>query len=208
MQCCRMKKRATVDQISIEPRDGGVAIVVKDHYADFAGAMTWLIDRKGVGRISYDYTYTGPDVAIRELGIRLDANRNCDEIRWHRWSEWDVFPEDHISRTVGVARAMRDAKWGAANAPESTRPTWPWSLDQTDLGTNDFRAIKFNIYSAVLRSPTGAGVEVRASRCACARLFSADGVLLHVLSRCTLSPTTLKKGEHLAGQFSVSLISP
>ena len=90
------------------------------------------------------------------------SSETYDEIRWHRWSEWDVFPEDHISRTAGVARATRDAKWGATNAPESRRPTWPWSLDQTDLGTNDFRAIKFNIYGAVLRSPTGAGVEVRA----------------------------------------------
>ncbi len=203
------EKTRGVDQVSVESNDNAAAIAVKDHYEKFVGTMTWLIDRNGVGNVSYDYTYGGADVQIRELGVRLAVKRNCAEIRWHRWSEWDVFPDDHISRTTGVARATRDAKWGPVDAPESAHPTWPWSLDQTELGTNDFRAIKFNIYDAVLRSSVGDGVEVRANGDAHVRACLApDGVLLHVLSRCTLAPTTLKKGEHLTGQFSVSLALP
>ncbi|HZZ42448.1 MAG TPA: glycoside hydrolase family 2 TIM barrel-domain containing protein [Tepidisphaeraceae bacterium] len=198
-----------IDNVSAEAKDAAIAITTQDHYENFAGAVTWVIDRNGVGRVSYDYTYTGPDVPIRELGVRLAVKRDCDELHWRRWSEWDLFPEDHISRSAGVARAMRDSKWGPANSPENVRPTWPWSLNQTELGTNDFRSIKFNVYDAKLLTPNKDGVEVRALADAHVRACLAPGgVLLHVLSRCTLAPTTVKKGDHLAGEYSISLTMP
>jgi hypothetical protein len=119
-----------------------------------------------------------------------------------------VSPDDHISRTTGTARATRDPKWGPSNAAESSRPTWPWSLDQTELGTNDFRAIKFNIYDATLRSLEGDGIEVHAHADVHVRAcLASENVLLHILSRCTLAPTTLRKGDRLTGEYSVSLQS-
>jgi hypothetical protein len=137
--------------------------------------------------------------------VRLVLQPGCDEIRWRRWSEWDIYPDDHIGRTEGAAKARRDAKWG--DAPERTRPTWPWSLDQTELGTNDFRAIKFNIYEASLAAADGAGLRVRANADVHVRPCLADnGVKLHVLSKCRLAPIVLKKGDRITGRYAVELL--
>ena len=65
-------------------------------------------------------------------------------------------PAGDISRTEGTARAHRDTKWG--KAVWNQRPAWPWSLDETELGTADFRSIKYNIYEATLASPDGTGL--------------------------------------------------
>jgi hypothetical protein len=203
------QKSRIVDQVTAEPTNAAASVTVKDHYHDFSGQVRWLIDRHGVGDVSYDYTYTGSDLFVRELGVQLAMKRDCDRLTWHRRSEWDIFPDEAISRTVGTALATRDAKYGPANAPEFTRPTWPWSLDQTDLGTNDFRAVKLNVLEASLRSSAGEGIAAHAHADVHVRACLApDGVLLHLLSQCGLTPLVLHKGEHLTGHFSVILDTP
>jgi hypothetical protein len=39
-------------------------------------------------------------------------------------------------------------------------PPWPWELDSTAGGTNDFRSTKFNIYWASLTDAEGRGTEI------------------------------------------------
>ncbi len=86
-------------------------MMVKDHYENFAGTVRWVIDKDGIGKISYDYIYTGNNLDSREVGIKACLPAECDEIKWRRWSEWGIFPEDSISRTEGNAKAKRDKKW-------------------------------------------------------------------------------------------------
>lgn len=201
------EKTRAVESVTAVERNGALELTVKDRYDGFAGSVMWRIDRKGVGRISCDYAYSGVDLSTREVGMKLLLEPACDEVRWRRWSEWDIFPEEHISRTEGVAKARRDKKWGPTDAPESMTPTWPWSLDQTELGTNDFRAIKFNIYEASLVAPTGAGIRVRANADVHVRpCLADDGVRLHVLSQCRMGAVPLKKGDRVAGTCIVELL--
>ena len=128
-----------------------------------------------------------------------------DEVRWRRWSEWGIFPATSISRTEGKAKARRNKKW--PDQPANVKPVWPWSQDQTELGTADFRSIKFCIYEAELVAPDGSGVRVEANADAHFRSCLADqGVKLHVLSQCPLAPVTLKNGTRLTGCFSVRLV--
>lgn len=184
----------------------GLEINVHDRYDDFAGSMTWLLDGSGIGQLNYDYVYSGEDMNTREAGVRMPLKPACDKVSWRRWSEWDVFPDDAISRTEGEAEARRPAAYGTHL--EGTRPTWPWRWDETELGTNDFRAIKLNIYEAALVARDGSGVRVHAKADAHIRpCLNADGVMLHVLSQCRLGPVLLKKGEHVKGSFAVSLQS-
>lgn len=198
-------KTRVIEGVTVTEQPSGLEITINDHYADFAGSVCWIIDKNGVGKISYDYTYTGADLDAREIGLMAVLPRKCDEVKWDRWSEWDIYPEDSISRTQGTAKARRDAKW--PDCPEYVKPTWPWSQDQTELGTSDFRSIKFNIYEASLVAPDGSGVRVNANADAHFRpCLAENGVKMHILSHCPMGRVLVKKGDKLTGEFAVSLI--
>ncbi|MCC6445256.1 MAG: hypothetical protein IT210_17575 [Armatimonadetes bacterium] len=192
-----------VEDVRISRQEGGLEILVKDRYTHFAGTLRWRLDKTGKGKIAYDYLYTGEDLSVREIGIKLALRRECDRLTWKRWSEWDIFPAGHISRTEGSAQARRDPKWG--DGPEIP-PSWPWQLDQTDRGTADFRSVKFHIYEASLLAPNHTGVRVYADGDAHVRTaLAGQETHLHILSDCWLGPVVLKNGSRISGEFTVEL---
>ena len=193
-----------VQTIEVKETPAGLRLIVRDRYEHFAGSTSWLIDRQGRGAVACDYTYSGPPMDTREAGIRFLVKPACDEATWRRWSEWGVFPPESISRTEGSAKARRAAKWSPArwNQP----PAWPWALDETEMGTADFRSVKFNVYEAGLSSPGGSGVSLHANADAHFRAALApDGVAAHLLWRCPLGQVPLKPGDRLHGEFIVRL---
>ncbi len=193
------------DGIEVKEEAAGLRLLVHDHYDGFAGSISWLMDRNGRGVVACDYTYSGKPMDTREAGIRLLLKGACDEVKWRRWSEWGVFPPESISRTEGTARAHRDKKWGEARW--NVRPAWPWSLDETELGTADFRSIKYNIYEADLLASDGSGLSVHANGNADFRAALAPGgVAAHLLWRCPLGQVPLKPGGRLQGEFVVDLL--
>ena len=198
-------KTRVVDSVTVKEAANGLALTINDHYDSFKGSITWLIDKAGMGKVSYDYTYIGDELDTREQGIIFKLPRAYDEIKWHRWSEWgDVFPEESISRTEGSAKALRP---GAAEPDkENIFPDRPWSQDQNELGTADFRAIKFCIYNASLTAPDGAGIKVYANADAHVRpCLTENGVLMHILNTCRMYQTTIKNGDKLTGEFVMSI---
>ena len=199
-------KTRVVEGVAVTERPEGLEIVVKDRYDRFAGSVTWLLDKDGVGETKYDYAYTGDDLDTREIGLTALLGSDYDTLKWKRWSEWGVFPKDCICRTEGVAKARRDRKW--PDQPANVRPSWPWSQDQTELGTNDFRGIKFCIREASLTAPGGSGVRVDADADAQFRsCLDGNGVRMHILSECPLSAEVLKSGDRLTGRFVLELLS-
>jgi hypothetical protein len=197
-------KTRRFEGLEVKEEAAGLRLIVHDRYESFAGSTSWLMDRDGRGVISCDYTYTGKAMDTREAGIRLLLKGACDEVKWRRWSEWGTFPPESISRTEGVARAHRDKKWGAAHW--NVRPAWPWSLDETELGTADFRSIKYNIYEAALVSPDGSGLSAYANGDAHFRAALAPGgVAAHLLWRCPLGQVPLRPKDRLQGEFVVRL---
>lgn len=198
-------KTRVVDEVWVLDRGGALQLTIKDHYDHFAGYVRWLIDKNGVGKLSYDYTYTGDNLDTREIGVGVVLRPECDTLKWNRWSEWDIFPDDSISRTKGTAKARRPES--LPDVPEITPPTWPWSLDQTELGTNDFRSAKFNIYEASLSAPDGSGFRVNANADAHIRACLAkNGVNMYMLKQCPLGPFTIHSGDRLKGEFTATVL--
>jgi hypothetical protein len=194
-----------VEAITVTDCGNGLEVTVKDRYENFVGAVRWLMDKEGVGKISYDYTYAGDDLDSREIGLKAILPAACDEVKWRRWSEWGLFPDDCICRTEGMAKARRNKKW--PKQPANIRPDWPWSQDETELGTADFRSIKFCIYEASLTASNGSGVQVDANADVHFRACrAAQGVQMHILSQCPLAPVVFKNGARLAGDFTVRLL--
>ena len=164
-------------------------------YSDVLAANGWKVALLEKGRNPY------PTLGAATLRGSLYGN---DEIKWRRWSEWGTFPSDDISRTKGSAKAHRDKKWGEARW--NTPPSWPWCLDETELGTADFRAIKHNIYEAALLSPDGSGISAHANADAHFRATLAPGgVAAHLLWRCPLGQVPLKSNDHLQERFAIVL---
>lgn len=195
-----------IEAIDVTDRDGCVEIVVRDRYDQFAGQVTWRVDLNGVGQISYDYEYDGPDLDAREIGLKLLLRPDCDTLRWRRWSEWGTLPDDDIGRPEGIARARRDES--LPDQPDWRRPGWPWALDQTELGTNDFRGTKFCVYEAGLSGSSG-GVTLLAEADRHVRAcLAADGVWLHLISDCRMGPIVLRAGDRLEGSFVVRIEPP
>ncbi|MDB6028226.1 MAG: hypothetical protein JWM68_4449 [Verrucomicrobiales bacterium] len=195
------------EKMEIKEESSGLRLTVHEHFEGFAGSMSWLMDKEGRGVVSCDYIYSGKAMDTREAGIRFLLKPACDELKWKRWSEWGVFPKDSICRTEGLAKAHRDKKLGEAKWNE--RPAWPWALDETELGTTDFRSIKFNIYEASLGTSDGSGLSAHGNADVHFRsALTTNGVAAHVLSRCPLGQVPLNPGDHLAGEFIVQLHPP
>jgi hypothetical protein len=198
-------KTRVVESVTVREVAGGLELFVKDHYENFGGAVRWVIDKDGIGKISYDYSYTGDSFDSREIGIKAGFPAECDEITWRRWSEWGIFPEDSICRTEGKAKAKRDKKW--PDQPANVRPNWPWSQDETELGIADFRSVKFHIYEASVVAPDGSGVKVEANADTHFRAsVTKQRVRMHVLSQCPLAPEVLTNATRLTGDFNLRLL--
>lgn len=193
-----------VDAVEVRERAEGLEITVRDHYDEFKGAVSWLIDREGMTTIRSDYNYEGHDTNIREIGVRLKMDVACNQIRWRRWSEWGVFPDASISRTKGSANAWRKGQTGPDK--DGVTPEWPWSQDQTAMGTSDFRSIKFHVYDAALTNKVGGGARVVANADAHFRTSMDKGCSwMHIISRCPLGQIPLKAGDKISNVFKVKI---
>lgn len=197
-----------IDSIAAEDHDGALAITVRDHFEGFAGTITFLLDKEGSAKVSFDYRYSGQPFTRSELGLRFLFDRHCQEIRWCRRSEWDVYPEDHIGRSEGRALARIDKKWRKAGFPPYlSRPSWSWCLDENQFGTRDFRATKYHIYEAKLLASDGSGIQIDSDGRVNVRAnLSPEGVQFHTL----LSSRSgkVETGAQLSGSFTITLLFP
>jgi beta-galactosidase len=160
------------DQVTAEQTGEGIEIQVKGQYKEAAGTYKMLINHYGQLKTSYNFTYQQepeptqhmwndqPDPPrYRQMGIVFDLPKSFDTLSWQRKALWTVYPEDHIGRPEGHAKAFRGAEWPAIRT--HTEPPWPWSLDSNPLGTNDFRSTKRNVLWASLKNNDGYGLIVR-----------------------------------------------
>jgi len=134
--------------------DGRTATVtVKGAYAEAAGWYAVKIDRSGRAEFGWEFKVkakTDP----RQYGLVVYLPRPFDALRWSRRAQWTSYPENHIGRPVGTAKALAPGRETVFRKP----PAWDWKDDQTRLGSNDFRSTKMNVLWAVLSRPEGEGL--------------------------------------------------
>jgi beta-galactosidase len=136
-----------------EKADANIKVHIEGGYEHFAGTYDYLIAPDGTIELSYRFTYDGPEFMAKSIGIKLGLPPEFQQLSWQCQAEFSAYPEDHIGRPQGYACAH--AEHGAA-----LPPAWSWSLDDTPLGTNDFRSTKRNIIQASLTSAAGPGLTV------------------------------------------------
>lgn len=145
--------------VTAQVEDSSVLIQMTGNYPEYQGSYTVRVDGTGGLTLDYHFEYSGAEVLTREIGLLFDVPVNANILHWKHKTQWSYYPEGHIGRPEGSAPAFRDvsvwppAIWGQA-------PPWPWELDSTAGGTNDFRSTKYNIIWASLTNAQGRGMRV------------------------------------------------
>jgi beta-galactosidase len=117
---------------------------------EWTGGYDVRLDREGRAEFSYDFTYNGPDLWVRELGLEFDLPLSFGKLEWERQAEYTSYPDDYIGRPRGVALAH-------PAVPQTVPPgDRPFALDDHAWGSNDFRSSKRGVYWASLSGPGGA----------------------------------------------------
>lgn len=149
--CCKGWK---TDEVTAEKNENGVLVSVKGNYEGFSGSYQMQINANGQILINYKFT-ASVGLNPRQWGMVFASADGFDETFWRREGLWSVYPADHISRPVG--RALSFYSDVPRDATPRTEPTWSWSKDYSEIGSNDFRSTRRNIWLAGLDDQVGKG---------------------------------------------------
>ncbi|MCF7817511.1 MAG: hypothetical protein K9M54_06495 [Kiritimatiellales bacterium] len=144
----------------VEAREtsGEVEIEITGEYAEAQGRFLYKFTGDGRLTVDYDFKLKAP-LDSWQLGVVLDLPRTCDTLSWKRKAQWSYYPDDHIGRAEGSAKASTGKPMVNILGPH-TQPDGSWSLDETEMGSNDFCSMKRNVIEASLRASDGSGLRV------------------------------------------------
>lgn len=144
---------------SVDARKEGeeVVITVKGSYRDFSGSYALKVNANCELSVTYQFKSLG-EVNPRQWGLVFCAPVDFNRTFWRRKGMWSVYPADHISRPVGEAELFYRGLPEKLNP--RVKPSWAWSMDFNELGSNDFRATRRNVWYAGLRDTTGIRITV------------------------------------------------
>ncbi|MBN1912753.1 MAG: sulfatase-like hydrolase/transferase [Pirellulales bacterium] len=169
--------KASVVKVDTAKDKNSATIHVAGAYQEAKGKFTFEIDARGNLTVVYRFTYL-KKVEPRQTGVVFALPRAFDTLDWRRDAQWTVYPEDHLGRPAGRARAFGPA--GAKNRPARVEPRWPWAQDANALGTNDFRATRHHILSASLSNPAGYALRITSDGAQSTRAW-VDGQKIRLL---------------------------
>jgi len=133
--------------------NGIITITVPCAYTEAKGSYIYTFTTGKPVRLDYNFTMK-TKINPRQTGIAFDMAKGFDQLSWKRTGQWTAYPSDHIGRLTGTAQLHYKQGVDAIEIGPRTRPTLPWSQDNTLYGSNDFRATKNNIRRAELKSAT------------------------------------------------------
>lgn len=146
-----------VEKVDAVREGNDVVVKVKGAYKEFAGAYDLKVNANGELSVVYAFDAL-EDVNPRQWGLVFEAPVSFDQTFWRRDGLWSVYPSDHISRPVGEASLFYEGL--PKKVDPRTEPAWSWSMDYNELGSNDFRSTRRNIWYAGLRSMNGSKITV------------------------------------------------
>lgn len=150
----------TVFQTTARKEGNNVVVNVEGSYKEFEGSYTLTVNANG--ELCVDYRFKAlQDVNPRQWGMVFDAPHSYGQAFWRRKGMWSVYPSDHISRPVGSAPLYYQGLPRQVNP--RVQPSWSWSMDFNELGSNDFRATRRNIWYAGLANASGDTITVRSN---------------------------------------------
>ncbi|MBI9016326.1 MAG: glycoside hydrolase family 2 [Phycisphaerae bacterium] len=166
---------------------------------------------------SYDFEVT-EKINPRQWGLVFSLPTDYAKfLTWHRKGIWTTYPDDHIARLNGTAPIFTNDTRVPSTGP-TTRPTNPWSQDNTNLGLVDFCSTKTNVYTATLGPDAKDGLTIHANADAHVRCwYDTDSVKMLVAGysnagcegffrgHASKFDKPLKPGDHIKGTFKITI---
>ena len=149
-----------LEALEVTQNGDGARVVIRGRFGDFPGVVEAEISPEGHVHATTHVVNDGPDLDARELGMTLSLPLAATRLTWERTPDGRLFPDDHIGRPRGSAEAFPSLSSAFLRAPRSGPPTWPFALDPSPFGSNDFRSTKRSLLHAELADPDGAGVRI------------------------------------------------
>lgn len=145
--------------ISLKASGDSVYITMDVFYNDGSTAKqsyTFLND--GITKVTCEINYHGTDIHPRQYGMIMQLPKTFENLQWKRKGAFSMYPKNDIGRTNG--KALLNAKHLASVEPCGIVPKNDWKDDANDLGSNDFRSTKRNIYTASLSDRNKDGITI------------------------------------------------
>lgn len=147
---------------SVRRTEKGIAITVKGKYGDNPAELVYTFDGNNRLRIDYILNIFKIGDGIRQIGMGVNLPDNYDTLRWKRKSLWSVYPDDHIGRPEGVAKAFYPETL-SDYLKHRTIPQHGFNKDGNEYGSNDFRSTKQNIITTCLSNDDGDAVTIESN---------------------------------------------
>jgi len=145
-----------LEKFDVMQEGENVHVTIRGGYRDFQGSYEVEITPSGQITVASSFQYSGVDFHAREIGLRFSVPRDCEVLEWDRRAAWSVYPSDQIGRPRGTARTF-------SMHTRAMPPAWPWSEDDSPMGSNDFRSTKRNILWAAIHYAAGPGAVVESN---------------------------------------------
>lgn len=152
----------TFESESIEQTDKGVSITVRGKYGENPAELVYSFDNNNRLRIDYILNIFKIGNGIRQIGIGFHLPDTYNTLYWKRKSLWSAYPDDHIGRTEGMAKAFYP-ETRSNYLQQRTIPVHGFNKDGNEYGSNDFRSTKQNIITGKLINEAGNAVTIESN---------------------------------------------
>ncbi len=156
----------SLKQITTSREDNEAVVHITGNYGPAEVDFGLRIDGTGLITTKYKlgaFPFTPPEAhpkpwdnshfgGFSEVGISFVLTNGVDRLVWNRKSLWSFYPADHVGRNVGLAqRAPANGSWaqGGGSGGRGGFGGGAPGGGSADNASNDFRAMKEYIYSAV-----------------------------------------------------------
>lgn len=147
---------------SMQYTDKGVAISIRGKYGENPVELIYSIDNNERLRIDYILNIFKIGNGIRQIGIGFNLPEDYNTLNWKRKSLWSFYPEDHIGRTEGSAKAFYP-ETSINYLEQRIVPTHGFNKDGNEHGSNDFRSTRQQIITGKLISEKGDTITIESN---------------------------------------------
>lgn len=152
----------TFESESIKQTDRGVSITVRGKYGENPAEITYSIDNNDRLRIDYILNIFKIGNGIRQIGIGFHLPKDYNTLGWKRKSLWSAYPDDHIGRPEGVAKAFYPETQNDY-LEQRVIPKHGYNKDGNEYGSNDFRSTKSGLITGRLINGNGDAITIESN---------------------------------------------
>lgn len=146
----------------IERTDSNVKITVRGKYGKLPVEFVYLIDGEDRLRIDYLINIKQTEFDIRQIGVGFNLPQTYQTLYWKRKALWSVYPDDHIGRPEGEAKAFYPETLNDYKR-QRIMPLHTYAKEGNEFGSNDFRSTKHTIITASLLTDNKESVTVESN---------------------------------------------